>query len=324
MREGRRRLLSLLLRGAVTAGLLGWLLAKSDLPALASHVRGLSLSTWLLAASMYLGAQVLSSLRWWILSRSLGFPGTWPQYCALYFVGMYFNLFLPTSVGGDVWKAYRLTRDAEGAFLATSTVLGDRFLGLAAMAMLGAMAAGISPGVLPRPFVLILLFGGTGLLLSLLALPLLGKGFLRFRGRTYQRMARVLAAWMRPGVLLPVAALSLALQILGMGAVTLLALGIEIPLPFVFFLATLPLIAVLTLLPVSLGGIGVREGAFVYFLALEGVPAEKALSLSLLFFSIQAGWSLLGGLGYLAGLHRRPLKGPSPGVPATTAQGGPL
>src|SRR5204863_360725 len=68
----------------------------------------LQLRWWLLAAGLYYLTQVASSLRWQILARPLGFHRPITQYLSFYFIGMFFNLFLPTSVGGDVVRAWYL------------------------------------------------------------------------------------------------------------------------------------------------------------------------------------------------------------------------
>ena len=69
--------------------------------------------------------------------------------------------------------------------------------------------------------------------------------------------------------------------------------------------AAFPLVALLTMIPVSLSGIGVREGGFVYFLGLYGVPAAQAMMLSLAFFAVQVAASLVGGLVYSTGGYKK-------------------
>jgi len=254
---------------------------------------------------MYLAAQTLSSIRWWILSDTLAFPGRWRTYLGFYFVGMYFNLFLPTSMGGDVLKVHFLSREGGRRFLAAYSVVADRLFGLIAMLLLGAVAVQFMPDVLPRYFVLFLSLGGVMILCGLIGLPIFHRAFKNFWPGISHRLIGLLALWERPRIIVVLLGLSFCLQALGMGAVALLGHGIGIEIPLTFYFASLPLVTIATLIPISFAGIGVREGAFVYFLGLKGIQPEPALCLGLLFFSVQVATSLLGGLAYALGFHRR-------------------
>jgi uncharacterized membrane protein YbhN (UPF0104 family) len=77
-------------------------------------------------------------------------------------------------------------------------------------------------------------------------------------------------------------------------------IALQLDVPFVFYFILIPPIAVATMIPVSLNGLGVREGAFVFFLAQVGVPEAQALSLALLWLGVLIASSLIGGLVWLA------------------------
>jgi len=312
VRTGVRRWAGWLTRIGVSGGVLLWLFCRFDLKGILASFQGLSMSVWAVACLMYLAAQILSSIRWWILSDSLAFPGRWRTYLGFYFVGMYFNLFLPTSLGGDVLKVHFLSREEGRRFLAAYSVVGDRLFGLIAMLFLGAAAVQLKPDVLPGHFVIFLSLGGLVILCGLVGLPFLHR-FLKLWPRISQHLTGLLALWQRPRMIVVVLGLSFCLQALGMGAVALLGAGIGIEIPLTFYFASLPLVTIATLIPISFSGIGVREGAFVYFLGFKGIQPEPALCLGLLFFSVQVATSLLGGLAYASGFHRQPLT-PQPGT----------
>jgi uncharacterized protein (TIRG00374 family) len=305
VRSDVRRWAGWLTRLCVSAGLLWWLFSRFDLKGMLASFQELSALIWLFAALMYLTAQILSSIRWFILSNALSFPGRWRTYLVFYFVGMYFNLFLPTSVGGDVLKVHFLSRDEGRRLMAAYSVVGDRLFGLVAMVLLGAWAVGLRPDILPGHIVTALSLGGIVILCGLVGLPFLHRILRGLRPKLVERLSGVLVLWQRPRKILAVLGLSFCLQALGMGAVSLLGRGIGIELPLVFYFASLPLINIATAIPISLSGIGVREGTFVYFLGIKGVQPEQALCLGILFFSIQVASSLLGGVAYALGLHRR-------------------
>jgi uncharacterized membrane protein YbhN (UPF0104 family) len=104
----------------------------------------------------------------------------------------------------------------------------------------------------------------------------------------------------RPGTLVFVAGLSFLLQALVVVVTIFNGVALQLDVPVVFYFILIPLIAVATMIPVSLNGLGIREGAFVFFLAQVGVPEEQALSLALLWLAILIASSAVGGLVWLA------------------------
>ncbi|HIJ58418.1 MAG TPA: flippase-like domain-containing protein, partial [Deltaproteobacteria bacterium] len=279
--------------------------SRFDLKGVLTYFENLQISIWVIACLMSLVAQVLSSMRWWILSNTFSFPGRWSTYLGFYFVGMFFNLFLPTGIGGDLFKVHFLSREKGRRFLAAFTVVGDRFFGLITMLFMGAAAVKIWPDLLPEPFRDFLYISALIILAALLGLPFFQRVIKGILPGISRHLEGLLILWQRPQRLFAVLGLSFCLQALGMGAVALLGAGIGIKLPLSFYFASLPLVGLITLIPVSFNGIGVREGAFIYFFGLKGVEPEPALGLGLLFFSVQVALSLLGGVAYAAGLHRR-------------------
>ena len=121
--------MKLFLRWAVSLGALTWLATRVDWPHLAATVQGVEWGWWLAAFAVFLATQLTSGLRWQWLARPLGFTQSLGRFTQLYFVGMFFNLFLPTSVGGDVVRAWYLDGGSGrrlGAFL---SVFVDRLSG---------------------------------------------------------------------------------------------------------------------------------------------------------------------------------------------------
>jgi len=294
-----------LIRIAISAGLLGWLFSRFDLEGVLTYFQLLPISIWITACLMNLAGQVMSSARWWILSNTLSFPGPWPTYLGFYFVGMFFNLFLPTGIGGDLFKIHFLSREQGRRFLAAFSVVGDRLLGLITMLLMGGASVVIWPGLLPEPFSGFLWVAALVVVVCLLGFPLMQTVITHIFPGLSRHIEGIAALWHRPGRLFAILGLSFCLQALGMGAVALLGSGIGIRLPIPFYFVSIPLIVIMTLIPVSFNGIGIREGAFVYLFGLKGIGPEPALGLGLLFFSVQVALSLLGGAAYATGLHRR-------------------
>src|SRR5262249_52533060 len=97
-----------LLRPAVSVSLLAWVAWHTDWAQVAAAFGRLRLGWWLAAGGVLVVTQVVSALRWRMLARPLGFDGSLGRYTSYYFIGMFFNLVLPTSVGGDVVRALYL------------------------------------------------------------------------------------------------------------------------------------------------------------------------------------------------------------------------
>src|SRR5271165_4519046 len=96
------------LKFLVTAVLLGGLAWRTNWEQVGEAFRHMRLELWLAALAVYLAAQVISSVRWQVMARPLGFPQPMIHFIGYYFIGMFFNQMLPTSVGGDVDRAWYL------------------------------------------------------------------------------------------------------------------------------------------------------------------------------------------------------------------------
>ncbi|HET8759821.1 MAG TPA: lysylphosphatidylglycerol synthase transmembrane domain-containing protein [Nitrospiria bacterium] len=299
----------LALKLAVTVGLLAYLFSRIEVSSVARLMAGAAWG-WVVAAFfLYVVLQGLCAWRWLLLARVLNLDGTWKRFVRYYYVGMFFNLFLPTGVGGDVYRCYYVARSAADWRRAIISVLADRGVGFATMCAIAAVAT-LAFGRVELPSEM-----GWALGVGVLALVALLAGGLAARSRfasVWASMPLVVEFFRRPGTLAVVTALSFLLQSLVV-VVTVFnakALGLDVPLVFYFIL--IPLIAVATLLPVSLNGLGVREVAFVFFLGQVGVPKDQALSLALLWLVVLTAASAIGGLVWLA--TPVPRKPPEPGV----------
>src|SRR5437588_4669535 len=135
------------LRILVSVALIGWLAWRTDWQQIRQAGAHLRFGFWLAALVLYLGIQMISGLRWRLLAKPLGYEGSVWEFTGFYFIGMFFNLFLPSSVGGDVVRAWYLGGGSElSAFL---SVLVDRLSGLAVLISLACAAVILCPIELP-------------------------------------------------------------------------------------------------------------------------------------------------------------------------------
>ena len=272
-----RRYLPLLVKLAFMAGAL-WLVARHlDLPALGRTLRHARLPWLVVATGLFIASKLIASVRLNRFFRAIAIPLSEGYNLRLYWLGMYYNLFLPGGIGGDGYKVYLLGRQFPGRRAAIfRALLLDRLSGMLALLVL-----------------LLLLFAGTSYpgwwRVGALALVPLGLAlsyglgswlFGEFRsafGRTsWQALgvqgAQVLCAW----------ALLAAL-----GA----ANGPVLPYLLVFLASS-----VAAVLPLTVGGLGARELTFLYGAKLFALSAPVAVSVSVLFYVITAAVSLVGAL----------------------------
>jgi uncharacterized membrane protein YbhN (UPF0104 family) len=222
-----------------------------------------------------------------------------------YFIGMYFNLLLPTSVGGDVVRAWYLDGQSGKKLLAFLSSFLDRLCGLYVLLAIACVGVLISPQPLPDWMVASVWSLAAGGLASLALLPIL----LRYRDRAPGRLGRILTALHSLPSLRILAwpvLLSVVVQVGNVVLVWMIGEAIAAPVPVTFYWVLVPLVSLLTLLPISVNGMGVREGAMTVLLASVGVGQGTALTLSFLWFAVSATVSLAGGLVYMFGRFPRP------------------
>ncbi len=273
---------------------------------------------WLAVAwTLMLTSNLLGSYQWSRLLRVVDIRIPFWKVCAYYHIGLFFNNFLPANIGGDIARVADSSRHGPTTGAAVSAVLMDRLIGTLALAGLalvttlpavdrfhlaliylalvgffllsvGLLWAVFHPALVPACQRLLagVGLGGLGPHLADLALRLEG-----FRGQ------RVLYLQ-----LFAVAALT---QVSRIGVHALVARALGIALPFQYFLLLVPLLAVIVSVPISLNGIGVREGAGVVMFGLVGVDRAHAFSLQFMTYLVAVAVSLLGGLASLLRIPRR-------------------
>ncbi len=314
-----------LLGSLILVGLLVW---RVDWQQVASAFAQLEASYWLLALGLYLLTQGGSAARWQMIGHMLGLGGGWRDYLRIYFIGMFFNLVLPTSVGGDVVRAWYLAKaerragsvsdgkasvaHASGSLLAPGlaaflSVLADRVNGLAVLIAVACVATLCCPIPLPAWIVAIVAGTGAACLLGLAVLPFLP--WLRQRLPVHPRLAPLLdgadlCLRDRRG-LLGVTLLSLVVQLANVVLAWLVGEGLGLPVPPLYYGVLIPLVSILTLLPISLNGMGLREAGTVLLLAPLQISSASAVTLSLLLFAVYTVASLLGGAVYMFGRSPR-------------------
>jgi len=297
----------------ISLGLLAFLLSRTDLQAIGALFRSLRLPLLVLSLLLYILTQILSSLRWRCLLQAEQINLSFWKLILLYFEGMFFNLMLPTLIGGDVVRGYhvfRLTRRHEASL---ASILVERLSGYVAMIMIACIALIPAYPYLHDPAVVWLTAASAAALIGVIAGLLSDQvqtlffrllntaGLTRFHETLHGLYEAVQRYWRHRRALLLAVGLSLILQSLGIIIFYLISRSLNFLVPLRYFFLFVPLITVVSMLPISVAGLGVREASSVYFFAKVGLDSASAMSLSLLWFAVTALSSSLGGIVFLIG-----------------------
>ena len=248
------------LRIGVSVALLEILAWRMDWVHVAEAFANLQWGYWLSAVAILAVTQVVSAWRWQLQARALGLSSSIAQMTGYYYIGMFFNLILPTSVGGDVVRAYYITGPSGRRLPGFVSVLVDRLNGLIVLLLLASVAAAVQFSKVPA-WVCLFVWGttlcaGVGILL----LPWLAHWGKHGKLRVEQVRA-MLQLSRQPRLLLQTTALSFVIQVANIVLVWQvgLALSLGANIGFEYYWILVPMVSVLTLLPVSVNGMGVRE-----------------------------------------------------------------
>lgn len=268
----RRLLLALQIIGTLV--LVGVAIEALDLTATAATLLAADPGLTLVGFALLLVGQLVSALRWRELAGHAGVPGSAGWFGRVYLRGCFYNTVLPTGLGGDAVRVL-LLRKVASTRTATRSVVTDRLFGFAALAVTAALVA---------PFTAYLAIDALSVF-ALVSLVVVGAGVaaLAFTGRISAWVART-AGW------------TLAYEVIWFAGVWSLAGAVGIAISPAALPVVVLIVGVALALPLSIGGTGAREGAFVLALAPLGVAAETAVALGVLFGLALAAVGLVGAI----------------------------
>jgi len=307
---------------AVTITIFAFLVTRVDLARCALAIRS-SLSLWLVAAFLCnASGLIISTYRWNVLLRALGITGRIWMLLKVYTIGFFMNACLPGVVGGDVVRC-QLTGPAGGSRLrVAATIVAERVIGLAALVLMCLCALGLDSSRLATLPILTLVGGITAALVTGTTITLnrrLATGMMyrtrrsrvRRVARLFYRLHRTLRAFRRGPVL---AVLSYSFFFYFACAVTLylICMAFSVRISILEATTVLLFVCLLTLIPISIGGLGLQQAGDVYMFGLFGVSPEHALGISIVRHLINYAYVFMGGIlfvGWKSAIHKgKPLK----------------
>ncbi len=295
----RRGLVKAALKIVLSAGLLGLVLYKLDFGDL--RAAAANMQWWAFPAALV--GQIIAisilNLRWWLLLRDhqLGYRPR--QLLPQYFIGSFFNNLLPTSTGGDIFRMYYIYRRQHGPAIAVSPVVTERLLGLVAMITLATTivpflardseSLRILADILPWVFLSALL--GLFTLGSRLTYRPIHRWFERWEHNRIigplLHIAEATHTYIRkPWLVIKILLLSVVAQAFAAGVYFCLGAGIGADALLPGYLVIVPVIFAIASLPITIGGLGVREAAVVSLFPAIGMSQADAGAVALFYIPV--------------------------------------
>lgn len=303
-----KKSLLLVVQGAVTVALLMLLFRGFDWHSFAGVYARLPLSAYVVSFAVVLAGQLLYAWRWCVVLRTGGLPVSYRVVVQQSLIGMFVGNFLPSAVGGDVAKVYLLGRTHGYGAISASVIL-DRLLGFGILAVLAAVAL-----VIDSPDAPVLRLARTAML-AVVAVTFVAVGFtLAGTGGMSRRLARfgprvtrwtdalqrlrlgMLGGLKHPKVLWhATVAVLLYFALLTMVYRALIETLGGVRPGLLETLVVVASVSVMSNVPISINGLGLREQLHAALFAPLGVPKEVAVAISLLLFAHALVISMAGG-----------------------------
>lgn len=309
------------LRPLIAIVLTAWVLWRAD-PAAVAAAAGRANLGWIAAAILLVIVdRTLMAYRWIVLLCPIDAASRPPigALMRIFFVSTFVGTFLPASIGGDIVRAYGLSRLQVARGAAVASVLLDRLLGVVAIVMVGGAAvllvrdeefASASTVTLWLVITAVICAAAMAVVFSARAADLAGRltrllPVARVRALASELPVATRAYARHHTELTTVLLGSIAVQVLRIVQAYCLGRSIGMTAPLATYFAFIPMILLVMLLPISINGIGTSQAAFVWFFSRAGTPSAEAFALSVMFVALGVVGNLPGGLLYALGPAER-------------------
>ncbi len=316
MKEKQKTKIKLILKIIVSIALIYYIIQRIGLEEIYSQVREVELIYFAFVIFIFIFNIMISAKKWQILLKAKGESRKFLQVWKFYYIGNFFNMFLPTNVGGDVVKAHKMSKISKTSIEAYSSVFMERFTGLIAIIALATVSTTLFFEHIGREIVLIIY----GLFLPLIVVSFLllsSDRFIRWAKKLSEfvfrkidpfsikkrsiKMLKSINLYMKKrrtiGSALLISFIYHSLLIIS-NYILGIAVGIDISMYYFFIF--IPITHIILFLPISIRGLGVREVIYVYFFTQVGATGAQAFSLSILVQIMGVISSLIGGFVYLS------------------------
>ena len=303
--------LAAVLKAAVTALLFYLIFRNVDIHQFWQTMRNASVGVLVVGFLILWGAHYICVFRWRLLMGPLLPVLPMSRLFGIYCIGLFFNLAFPTLIGGDVVKAYYAGKPSKRYAQSFAAAFLDRDSGMLALMLIACLATILYPVDVPGvPVSLIIWSVFVAFILANLAIfaPFLHRhltgilqrmNMIRLAGKVDALSSAFQVMRREPRVLLGSLAISLLNQILFISVNWVMARGLNLDVSIVHFWVFIPVITLVSMIPVSLNGMGLREYAFLSLFSSIGIARESCIALGLLSSAVIILSAIPGGVIYL-------------------------
>jgi uncharacterized membrane protein YbhN (UPF0104 family) len=256
---------------------------------------------------------ILSAWRWQQVLRLFDAHVPLPTLTRHYFAGQFVSNVMPSTVGGDVVRIARCAKNVDSTTVAFGSVVLERLSGMIALPLLVVVGFALKPSLLHVEHAWLALATAAATLGVLVLFVVMAghpglagrfaknENWTRFIGSVFLGLDR---ARRDPGQAVVVLGTAVAYQLSIIGAYALIFRALDVDVPVAAALAFVPAVSMLQVIPISFGGLGVREGALVWFRYGLGIPGSAAATAGLLWYASLFVVSLIGAPMFAIGQRR--------------------
>ncbi|QWR76137.1 lysylphosphatidylglycerol synthase transmembrane domain-containing protein [Candidatus Magnetomonas plexicatena] len=295
MTSGTKKILLVLVKMVISGGLLWYLLRKAGVREVVTLFKNINVFYYCMACLISLLPTLIASFRWRMF---IGNEIPVSLLFALYMIGQFFNILLPGTTGGDAVRLYYVYKQIKDGVRSAGSIFIDRYMGFVSIITLGFAASLIGLSKIKgtgieyfMPVVVVSFFLGSAVVFGFK----LGKRF-----SIVNRLHEYFSIYVnKKKVLVNALIISLCGQFVCIFVIYLICLSLSVNVSFANLIIFVPIIITITAVPISISGIGLREGAFVFLFQVIGVHHDGAIAVSFAYFISVIISSLPGLFFYL-------------------------
>lgn len=304
----KKNTIKIILRALISIAILGFLLYKIDLTQLKTVLSNFNPAFYLLGIIILIAYQFILAYAWKAALSEKNILIKQKNIFRAIITSCFFAAFLPSSIGADLVLTFNIGKSLPQKEHAPSSFLFIRILGFSS----SLFVAGIALMFIAHNFALrqVMVLMWVALLAIWIcfwiaihpkARRIVEKLATRFKWLSF--IYKMLDSFSSFGkdrkIVLKIWLIGLVMVFLKTSIDYFMARSLGLNLPYIWFLALVPSISIITLLPISIAGLGVREGAYVGLFKNMGVPAASSFSISIMLFSLNIVLGIIGGILYL-------------------------
>ncbi len=315
----QKKILVFILKTCISISLLTFLLVNIDWNTVVKSLRSANIFLLVIASLLNIIERFEMTYKWNLLIKVRNIVVKFGRLFWINSIGSFLGLFLPSSLGTDVVRGYYLVKNNSEKSVSISSVFLDRVLGMFSLLLLGVISVFFAGDLIDKfnlKFYIVAIFLMSIIIFYLFqrdgAAKYLDKILIRIKHKkivenVVKLHTSILEYKKYPKTLLLSFLITLLVQVTRVLTYYFIALSFNIQISIVYFFLFVPIIMLVIMIPISIGGLGLREGTFVAFFTLVGMSMNDAVIISFInSFLDTLNTLILGGGGYL--FYKTPLK----------------